>query len=407
MTSPDTFEIAIDDEALRDLHARIDNTRWPDSLEDVGWAYGTDAGYLRELVDDWRHRYDWRAHEAALNALPQYRMPIEGLDVHFVHQPGNGPAPLPLVLSHGWPSSFVEWQKVIGPLADPAAHGGDPADAFHVVVPSLPGYGFSGAPTRPGMTPRRMAAMWVELMGRLGYPRFGAHGCDWGSYLTALLGLDFAERSVGIHLSMVSLGTPGRRERETSAEEDAYLERRRRWAAAESGYVAIQGSKPQTLAYGLTDSPVGLAAWIAEKWRAWSDCDGDLDSAIERDTVLTNIAIYWFTGTINSASRLYYESRHHPALLQPGERVEVPTGFFLERASSEPESELKPEGEPPPERALQFTPRIGAPPRERVEGAFNIQRWFEAPTGGHFPALETPELLVDEIRAFFRPLRAG
>ncbi len=192
MTGLDKFEIAIPDAALQELHARIDNTRWPDSLEDVGWAYGTDPTYLRELVEDWRHRYDWRAQEAALNALPQYRMRIDDLDLHFVHQPGNGPAPLALVLSHGWPSSFIEYQKVIGPLADPAAHGGDPADAFDVVVPSLPGYGFSGAPTQPGMTPRRMASMWAELMSRLGYARFGAHGCDWGSYLTALLGLDFA-----------------------------------------------------------------------------------------------------------------------------------------------------------------------------------------------------------------------
>jgi pimeloyl-ACP methyl ester carboxylesterase len=401
MKSPDAFEIAISDEALRDLHTRIDNTRWPDSLEDVGWEYGADSVYLRGLVDDWRHRYDWRAQEAALNALPQYRTPIEDLDVHFVHRAGNGPAPLPLVLSHGWPSTFAEWQEVIAPLADPAAHGGDAADAFHVVVPSLPGYGFSGIPTRPGMTPRRMAAMLAELMSRLGYERFGAHGCDWGSYVTSLLGLDFAERTVGVHMGMVSLRAPGRRERKKSAEEEAYLDRRRRWGAAESGYIAIQSTKPQTLAYGLTDSPVGLAAWLAEKWRAWSDCGGDLDSAIERDILLTNIAIYWFTGTINSASRLYYESRHDPVVLQPGERVEVPSGFFLEQSPSQRE------GAPPPGREFLATPRVGAPPRERVEGAYNIQRWFEAPTGGHFPALETPELLVDEIRAFFRPLRSG
>jgi pimeloyl-ACP methyl ester carboxylesterase len=401
MTGLDKFEIAIPDAALQELHARIDNTRWPDSLEDVGWAYGTDPTYLRELVEDWRHRYDWRAQEAALNALPQYRTRIDDLDLHFVHQPGNGPAPLALVLSHGWPSSFIEYQKVIGPLADPAAHGGDPADAFDVVVPSLPGYGFSGAPTQPGMTPRRMASMWAELMSRLGYARFGAHGCDWGSYLTALLGLDFAERTVGVHMGMVSLAATGRRDLELSDEEEAFLARRRRWAAAESGYIAIQSTKPQTLAYGLTDSPVGLAAWIAEKWRAWADCNGELDSAIERDSVLTNIAIYWFTGTINSASRLYYESTHHPAVLQPDDRVEVPSGFFLERPPSSPA------GDPSPDRELEYTPRIGAPPRERVEGRFNIQRWFEAPTGGHFPALETPELLVDEIRAFFRPLRAG
>ncbi len=401
-TNPNAFKISISDEALQDLHARIDNTRWPDGLEDVGWAYGTDPGYLRELIDDWRHRFDWRAQESALNALPQYRTRIDDLDLHFVHQPGDGPAPLPLVLSHGWPSSFVEYQKVIGPLADPAAYGGDAADAFHVVVPSLPGYGFSGILTRPGMTPRRMAEIWAELMNRLGYSRFGAHGCDWGSYITSLLGLDFPERTLGIHMGMVSLGSPSRRDSEKSALEEAYLDRRQRWGAVESGYVQIQGTKPQTLAYGLNDSPVGLAAWIAEKWRAWSDCGGDLDSAIERDIVLTNIAIYWFTGTINSASRLYYEARQQPVKLQPGQRVEVPSGFFLEKSLSLREDVDEPSG-----REFLSTPRIGAPPRERVEGAFNIQRWFEAPTGGHFPALETPELLVDEIRAFFRPLRPG
>lgn len=398
MSAIDPFEIAIPDEALRDLHARIDNTRWPDSLEDVGWAYGTDPAYLRDLVDTWRHHYDWRAQEAALNALPQYRTAIDGIDVHFAHRPGNGPDPLPLVLTHGWPSSFIEYTGLIEALCDPGAHGGDPADAFHVVVPSLPGYGFSGQTKRPGMTPRVMAGMWVELMGRLGYDRFGAHGCDWGSYVTSLLGYDHPDRLAGIHMGMVSMGAPGRRDREKGPEEEAFLERRRRWAATESGYQQIQGTKPQTLAYGLSDSPVGLAAWIAEKWRAWSDCGGDLDSAIARDTVLTNIAIYWFTGTINSASRLYYESRHNPASIQPGERIEVPCGFFLEQSPSQREGEAG-------GAAFLDRPRVGAPPRERVEPGFNIQRWFLAPNGGHFPALETPAMLVDELRAFFRPLR--
>lgn len=400
MTTIEPFEIAVPEQALSDLHARIDNTRWPDSLEDVGWSYGAEPTYLKSLIDDWRNRYDWRAQEKLLNALPQYRTAIDGLDLHFVHRPGKGPAPLPLVLTHGWPSTFIEYTGLVDALADPAAHGGDPADAFHVVVPSLPGYGFSGPSRHPGMTPRVMARMWVELMRRLGYERFGAHGCDWGSYVTALLGHDHAERLAGIHMGMVSLRAPGGDKRVVSPEEEAFRTRRREWATEESGYQQIQGTKPQTLAYGLTDSPVGLAAWIAEKWRAWTDCGGNLHAAIDRDTVLTNIAIYWFTGTIGSASRLYYESRHDPdpVVLAPGERIEVPCGFFLERP---PEDEVG-EGA---YRSRRDAPRVGAPPRERVEPGFNIQRWFVAPKGGHFPALETPQLLIDELRAFFRPLR--
>jgi pimeloyl-ACP methyl ester carboxylesterase len=400
MPAIEPFEIEIPDEALSDLHARIDNTRWPTALDGVGWSQGTDPVFLRSLIDDWRKRYDWRAQEKALNALPHYRTAIEGLDLHFLHQPGKGSAPLPLVLSHGWPSTFVEYAGLIDALSDPGAHGGDPADAFHVVVPSLPGYGFSAQPTRRGMTPRAIARIWVELMRRLGYERFGAHGCDWGSYVTALLGHDHPEHLAGIHMGMVSLGVPSSGQREKSPEEEAFRARGRAWAAEESGYQQIQGTKPQTLTYGLTDSPVGLAAWVAEKWRAWSDCGGDLYTAIDRDTVLTNIAIYWFTGTIGSASRLYYESRHapDPVVLAPGERINVPSGFFLERP---PEAELG-EGS---DRSQRDAPRVGAPPRERVEPSFDIQRWFVAPTGGHFPALETPELLIDELRAFFRPLR--
>lgn len=400
MSAIEPYEIAIPEQALSDLHARIDNTRWPDALEDVGWSYGTEPTYLRSLIDDWRNRYDWRAQEKVLNALPQYRTAIDGLDLHFVHRPGKGPAPLPLVLSHGWPSTFIEYTGLVDALADPAAHGGDPADAFHVIVPSLPGYGFSGRPRHPGMTPRVMARMWVELLRRLGYERFGAHGCDWGSYVTALLGHDHPDRLVGIHMGMVSLRAPGGGKREISPEEEAFRTRRRQWAREESGYQQIQGTKPQTLAYGLGDSPVGLAAWIVEKWRAWSDCGGDLDVAIARDTVLTNIAIYWFTGTMGSASRLYYESRHDPdpVVLAPGERIEVPCGFFLERPPHE-------EAGKGAYRSPRDAPRVGAPPRERVEPGFNIQRWFVAPTGGHFPALETPQLLIDELRAFFRPLR--
>ena len=313
---------------------------------------------------------------------------------------------MPLLLTHGWPSSFVEWRKVIGPLTDPAAHGGDPADAFDVVVPSLPGYGYSDQPRRSGMSPRTIADRFAGLMSELGYERFAAHGCDWGAYVTALLGHRVPERLAGIHMGMVTLQAPpgegeGLGSGAGGAVTDAdlaFAERLKRWQAQEQAYFSLQSTKPQTLAYGLVDSPVGLASWIAEKWRAWSDCRGVPEQAIDRDDLLANIAVYWFTGTINSASRLYYESRVDRVRLRPGERIEVPAGFLLE-APFDPADD--------PERAFLGIPRIGAPPRAGVERTFDLRRWTETPVGGHFPALEIPEVFVDELRAFFRPLRAS
>jgi pimeloyl-ACP methyl ester carboxylesterase len=384
------FRISVPDAALDELHAAIARTRWPDQVEDAGWDYGTPLGYLQELVAYWADGFRWREREQLLNSLPQFRTTVdapgfEQFGVHFVHQPGVGPAPLPLVLTHGWPSTHYEYHDVVGPLADPGAYGGDPADAFHVVVPSLPGYGFSDVPRRRGMTPRVMAVMWVALMRELGYERFAAAGCDWGAYVTALLGLDHADALVGIHMGMLNFRAAGARER--SPEETEYAARAAAWRADEIGYSMIQGTKPQSLAYGLTDSPAALAGWIVEKWRRWSDCDGDVQRLFTRDELLTTIAIYWFTGTVNSANRLYYESRHHPVRLAEGQRVEPPAGFLLERLVEGPGGNL------------------GPPPRSRADGVYDVRRWTVAERGLHFPALENPELYVDELRAFFRPLR--
>jgi pimeloyl-ACP methyl ester carboxylesterase len=383
------FRIDVPDADLDALHAAIARTRWPDEVEDAGWDYGTPLGYLRELVSYWADGFRWREREQLLNSLPQFRATVgaPGFDdfgVHFVHQPGVGSAPLPLVLSHGWPSTHFEYQDVVMRLANPGAFGDDPADAFHVVVPSLPGYGFSDIPRRRGMTPRVMSTMFADLMGRLGYERFGAAGCDWGAYVTALLGLDHPDRVAGIHMGMLNFRAP---DYERTAEDVAFSVRAKAWRSEESGYSTIQGTKPQSLAYGLMDSPAGLAGWIVEKWRRWSDCDGDVQRMFTRDELLTTIAIYWFTGTINSANRLYYESRRHPVALAVGERVSPPAGFLLERVVD------------------GRTPNIGPPARSRAEAIYDVQRWTVPDRGLHFPAAETPELYVEELRAFFRPLR--
>lgn len=389
------FQIAVPDEEVADLRRRLEATRWPVDVEDEGWAAGMPGGALRELVADWAGM-DWRATEARLNDLRHVVVDVGGYPVHAVHQPGVGPDPLPVVISHGWPSSFAEWRRVIGPLTDPAAHGGDPADAFTVIAPSLPGYAFSPAPRRPGASPRWVAARWREVMAALGHERFGAVGCDWGAYVTALLGLDHPSAVVGAHMGLVSLsGRPAPGDARAPGEA-AYQERSRRWRDAEHGYLAIQSTKPQTLAASLTDSPAGLAAWVGEKWCAWSDQDEDGTPMVPREDLLTALSLYWFTGTIGSAGRLYYESRQDPVVLREGQRVEVPCGFLVERA-----------GEPRTDGASRFAAAVrpGAPPRERAERAFAVSRWTEAPVGGHFPALETPDLFVDEVRAFFRPLR--
>jgi pimeloyl-ACP methyl ester carboxylesterase len=289
------FTIQIPNAVLTDLAHRLDATRWPDELEGAGWEFGSNLGYIRSLADYWRHGYDWRREEAALNQLPHYRIALDGFHIHFVHIRGKGPAPMPLILTHGWPGSFVEMIRLIPMLTDPAAHSGRTEDAFDVVVPSLPGYGFSDRPSARGMDPKKIAELWARLMQELGYVRFGAQGGDWGSAISIALGLDFAGRMTGIHLNYIAgrflLGGTLNHTPEDELGR-TYGEQLRAWYDAEGGYSHEQGTKPQTLSYGLNDSPVGLAAWIVEKFRSWSDCGGDVESVFTRDELLTNVMIY-------------------------------------------------------------------------------------------------------------------
>ena len=380
------FRIAVPDAVLADLRERLARTRFPDEIPGSGWTYGMNLVYLRELVGYWRDRYDWRAAEAALNRMPQFRARVGGLGIHFVHARGVGPAPFPLVITHGWPGSIAEFVDVIGPLTDPARHGGDPADAFHVVAPSMPGYGFSDHPGAPGMDPERIAALWVELMEGLGYARFGAQGGDWGAMVSSYLGARHAANVVGIHLNMVvAMPDDPKNPDLTGVTQDEMIELMHldAFLKEETGYQRIQGTKPQTLAYGLNDSPAGLAAWIVEKFRTWSDCDGDVERRFSKDRLLTNIMLYWVPETANSSCRLYYEAIHSDKFPPIGLRVAVPTGCAI------------------------FPKEIIKPPRKWAERAFNVQRWTRMPAGGHFAAMEEPGALVEDIRAFFRPLRAG
>jgi len=340
-------------------------------------------GVRHELVRYWQEHFDWRAQERAINAFAHFRATVGGLGIHFIHQRGTEPAPLPLIITHGWPGSFVELLKIAPLLSDPARYDGDARDAFDVVIPSLPGYGFSDRPRERGMHPFRIADLWAELMAELGYQRFGAQGGDWGSSVATCLGFAHADAVVGIHLNDLPgsyapyLG-PGARE--LSGAEQDFLQERERWLQTEGGYGQIQRIKPQTLADGLNDSPAGLAAWIVEKFRAWSDCNGDVERRFTKDELLTNIAIYWFTETIGSSARLYDEGRQRPLQFGHGERIQVPCGL------------------------ARLPKEAPMPPREWVERCYNLQRWAELPRG-HFAAMGEPELLAQDLRAFFRPLR--
>ncbi len=376
------FKLHVPDDVLADLHGRLTRVRWPDQVPDGGWRYGTDLAYMKELVAYWRDRYDWRAHEARLNALPQFTVPIGRVDLHFVQLRGVGPKPMPLLLSHGWPGSIWEFHKLIPMLTDPGAHGADPADAFTVVAPSLPGYAFSFKPDQPRFGIVEIADVFARLMTDvLGYKRFGAQGGDWGAFITSRLGLAYGSRLAGIHLTLLGLRRGLAPPAEPTDEEKVYLEELQHWEREEAGYQWIQGTKPQTLAYGLTDSPVGLAAWIVEKFRTWSDCGGDVERRFTKDVLLTNIMLYWVTGAINSSFWPYFARRHTPWPLPDNQRIEVPTAY------------------------ASFPREILHPPRAWAERAYNIRRWTYMPAGGHFAALEEPAALAADIRAFFRELR--
>ncbi|MGW7257585.1 epoxide hydrolase family protein [Streptomyces sp. NPDC054834] len=385
------FRLAIPQSDLDDLYERLDRTRWPDQLPGTGWAYGVPADYLRDLVRYWRHEYDWRAAEARLGEWPQFTTTIDGAHVHFAHVRSPEPDATPLVITHGWPGSVVEFLDVVGPLTDPAAHGGDPADAFHVVVPSIPGFGLSGPTTEPGWEPGRVADAWVELMRRLGYERFGAQGGDMGAAISRELGRAHPDRVIGLHLNLL----PGAQAAtEPTEEELAGLgpeERRRtldswhRWEAylrEGAGYAAQQSTRPQTLAYALTDSPVGQLAWNIEKFREWTDSEQLPEEAVDRDLLLTNVMLYWLTGTAGSSARIYYERAHATGRsAAPAEPSTAPTALALFPAE----------------------PQI--PLRHKADRTENIVRWTEFDRGGHFAAMEEPDLFVEDVRAFFRQLR--
>ena len=380
------FAINIPDERIEDLRSRLRAARWPKPVDGVGWNDGTDLHFLQRLTDYWLNRFDWRAQEKRLNGFPQFLATVEDQEIHFVHMRGSGPAPLPLILSHGWPGSFAEMEKVIPLLADREAHGGDPADAFHVVVPSLPGYGFSPGSTTPGVSSQRIADLWRGLMEKLGYTRFALQGGDIGSGVSVWAARLFPEQVVGMHLNFIPGGFRpafGNELPPVSQEEQAYLDKVADWVAREGAYAHLHSTKPQTLSYALTDSPVGLAAWLVEKFRSWSDCNGDVEQAFGFDTLLTDISIYWFSDNINGSLRVYRENRLAPLTFHPGERVAPPLGVAL------------------------FPRELPMPPRTWVERVFDLRRWILMPRGGHFAALEQPDLLVEDIRAFFRPLRAG
>jgi len=377
------FRIQVDQAVLEDLGRRLRLTRYPNRIADSNWADGTDLGYLKELVRYWQTEYDWRAQEKALNRWSHFKTNIDGMDLHFIHQRSRHKDALPLMLVHGWPGSFVEFQKVIGPLTDPTAHGGKAEDAFHVIIPSLPGFGFSDAPRTRGWNNDRMAEMFGKLMTRLGYKRYGTQGGDWGASISAWLGRNHPGQCIGVHLNFVMAGAPRGGDRQFEGlkpQEIARIRERRAFMANETGYSQIQGTKPQTLGYGLNDSPAGLAAWIVEKFRTWSDCDGDVEKQFTKDELLNNVMVYWVTGSITSSTRIYYETRHSPGRGKRG-RVEVPVGCAI------------------------FPKELVYAPRRWAERRFNVTHWTDMPRGGHFAAMEEPKLLVDDIRAFFATVR--
>jgi epoxide hydrolase len=376
----DEFSIDIPQADLDDLHERLDRTRWPDELPGAGWAYGIPGDYLREPARYWRHEYDWRAAESALNEWPQFTTVVDGARIHFAHIRSPEPDATPLLMTHGWPGSIVEFTEVVGPLTDPAAHGGDRADAFHLVLPSIPGFGLSGPTRESGWEFRRVAAAFAELMERLGYQRYGVQGGDWGAAVSREMGRTRPE-VIGVHLNLIPNSCATQEPTDLSALSPAEAartreswERFKEWTRERQGYADIQSTRPQTLAYGLTDSPVGQLAWIAEKFHEWAD------SPVDRDLLLTNVMLYWLTGTAGSSARLYYERAHADYWGAPPEPSKAPT-------------------------ALAHFPRENfVLLRHIAERTNNIVQWTEYDRGGHFAAMEQPQLLVSDIRRFFRSL---
>ncbi len=371
------FTIDVSDDVLTDLRDRLHRTRWPDAELVDDWSQGIRLAYVKEVCRYWTGEYDWRRREAALNRFPQYTTELDGLDIHFIHYPSRHADAIPLLLTHGWPGSIVEFHKVIEPLVEPELYGGTAEQAFHVVAPSLPGFAFSGKPTETGWGVERIAGLWAQLMDRLGYGSYVAQGGDWGSAITAALGALDPERCAAIHMTM-AMGTRMPAEPSTPDEELA-VERRRYYDVWDSGYARIQMSRPQTVGYGLADSPAGQAAWILEKFWSWTDCDGHPENVLTRDELLDNIMLYWVTNSATSSARIYWESfggrRERPT-------VTVPTGFAV------------------------YPREIVPPVRAWVEGQFpNVQYWATYDKGGHFAAFEVPDLFVADLRTFFAGYR--
>jgi microsomal epoxide hydrolase len=365
------FRIEVPDDVLADLRTRLEKTRYPNEIAGIGWEQGTPLAYLQELVEYWADSYDWRAHEARINTYDQFVTAIDGQRIHFLHVRSQHDGALPLLLAHGWPGSIVEFLDAIGPLTDPP----DPRDAFHLVIPSLPGYGFSGPTTERGWNPRRIATAFGALMGEIGYDRYGVQGGDWGSIIACNMADLFPDHVVGLHVNFLTVPPPKDAPRPEPRESVS------RFQATGRGYQEIQGTKPQTVGYLLDDSPAGLAAWIVEKFRDWSDCDGDVERSYTKDQLLTNVMVYWVTRTGTSAARLYWEMRQARLAGIPQFRVTVPTGV------------------------ANFPGELGRSEREWAERRYHIVHWTEHERGGHFAAMEVPDLFVDDVRAFFRDLR--
>jgi pimeloyl-ACP methyl ester carboxylesterase len=376
------FRVAVPDDVLDDLRARLARTRLPNQVDGAGWSQGTELGYLQELLAYWRDEFDWRAQEARLNAFDQFTTDIEGQRIHFVHQRSPEPDALPLLISHGWPGSVVEFLDVIGPLTDPRAHGGDPADAFHVIAPSLPGFAFSGPTHELGWHPRRIAAAYAQLMADLGYERYGAQGGDWGSIVCACVADLDPDHVAGLHLNFITVPKPAdARAEDLTEEERRALAAQSEWRTTGAGYQEIQGTKPQSVGYGLEDSPAGLAAWIVEKFGAWSDGAPLPEASFTRDQLLTNITTYWVTATATSSARIYYEMRQIGRGALPQDYVTVPTGI------------------------ANFPGEVTRTPRAWVEHRYNVTHWTNHDRGGHFAAMQVPEIFVDDVRTFFRHVR--
>jgi pimeloyl-ACP methyl ester carboxylesterase len=379
------FRIGIPETELADLRQRLQRVRWPEPEPVTDWSQGVPLAYLQELCRYWADGYDWRATEARLNALPQFLTGIDGLDIHFLHVRSPHPGALPLILTHGWPGSIIEFLKVIGPLSDPTAHGGDAADAFHVVCPSLPGYGFSGKPAQPGWNVQRIASAWMTLMARLGYRRYGAAGGDWGTSVTTSLGQQDPAHLAGIHLIPPIAAPDPETFGDLTEAEQASLADLERAAGRESGYSAEQATKPQTVGYGLVDSPAGLAAWIAEKFWSWTDHGGHLENVLTRDELIDNLMFYWLPGTGASSARLYWESFGQVSewfTRATTDSVDVPAGCSI------------------------FPKEIPRPSRRWAARRYtDIRYWHELDRGGHFAAFEQPGTFADELRSFFRLVR--